>query len=643
VAGLVCRTCLWGGRWDQLLTRDFLQNRTQLPKYQIQQSAQSGGLCCAILLALGRLFRPKDDVLIAARRSFYGLHPEDNYIFDWEFFIPPGGRDAPPGIPRLPLSSGNTASDEALAWSKYQLIRCAQRHRHCQKPARLFLPTRLIDVSKLASNLRGNVVVRSGADIERGSLYTTLSHCWGSRDLACLTTRENMRFQMEDIAFFSLPKTFQDAIFFTRRLGIRYLWIDSLCIIQDDPDDWAKEAAAMFDVYSNSHVTLAAACSQDSSGGLFRKRGAWGQFRLLEIMYRGEKFDLMAQRPMRDFRAHPNWSDKDNFRLFTRGWVFQERLISPRVLIFAQEGLMWECFTEHECESTRFMSDMATAPATNSLKTAYQQTLRTGDTAKLWRSLVSTFSGLKLSVDTDRLPAIGGIAKQIASIRSRDEYLAGLWSSTFLEDLMWQFSEQPFRRQPSKSWLAPSWSWASAMEPVEFHNDAIVPDPDLVIVGIDCTYAQENPFGPIVGGSIQLEGLVVECLWTEGAQHSDLLIPRGSRGVEIRFIPDFNSSAVMTESEGQVFDRRHLYLLRIGSVEVTDAAGNQGIECNVCLVLRKELVQLPRPSSRYRRMGLIPRHDRWLAQDDPAAGNQTWHVLPSVFEKYGCLEGCVIE
>ena len=101
----------------------------------------------------------------------------------------------------------------------------------------------------------------------------TLSHCWGtSRRL--MATKETLKDLQGGVAVSSLPETFRDAIVITRRLGIRYLWIDYLCIIQDDPQDWEREASKMADVYRNSYLTISAAASADSSSGCFPARTA---------------------------------------------------------------------------------------------------------------------------------------------------------------------------------------------------------------------------------------------------------------------------------------------------------------------------------------------------------------------------------
>ena len=105
--------------------------------------------------------------------------------------------------------------------------------------------------------------------------YVTLSHCWGgiTSEILSLTT-ETYDECLQHIAVVDLPQAFQDAVHLTRKLGIRYLWTESLCIIQDSPKDWLDQAGVMGEVYQGSYLNISPDTSLDPNGGLFTTRNS---------------------------------------------------------------------------------------------------------------------------------------------------------------------------------------------------------------------------------------------------------------------------------------------------------------------------------------------------------------------------------
>jgi hypothetical protein len=136
------------------------------------------------------------------------------------------------------------------------------------------LPTRLLYVSDNGQSVR--LCITRDIESDKGNIkYTALTHCWGVSRIPVLTTQENIKQMLCHIHVSSLTKTFQDAIIITRQLGLQYLWIDSLCIIQGDKDDWASESATMANVYAGCTVNIvAAAASEGSVGCLFSRHHA---------------------------------------------------------------------------------------------------------------------------------------------------------------------------------------------------------------------------------------------------------------------------------------------------------------------------------------------------------------------------------
>ena len=143
---------------------------------------------------------------------------------------------------------------------------------------------------------------------------------------------------LKGIELSDLPKTFQDAVMVTRSMGVCFLWIDSLCIIQDSAMDWVNESSKMRQVYKNSYLNIAAAASHDATGGLFYPRfplsitSCFVQYgRGPDMKYAGSTYK--AER-----------TSGAELVLFTRGWAFQELLLAPRTLIFGKKELHWKCY-----------------------------------------------------------------------------------------------------------------------------------------------------------------------------------------------------------------------------------------------------------------------------------------------------------
>lgn len=203
------------------------------------------------------------------------------------------------------------------------------------------MPTRVIDIGMSATDkLR---LVRTGAHIR--ARYTALSHCWGN-----ITESEKFRAKKGNMAEISreinhnrLPRTFRHAIKVTRELGVRYLWIDSICIIQDDPEDWATESHKMETVFSSAYCTIAASSARSSVDGFLKK----GRVPRSCVIHRSPAAGTLFLAPsIDDFQK-----DVEESILNTRGWVFQERALSRRTIFFTSNQVYWECGHGVRCET----------------------------------------------------------------------------------------------------------------------------------------------------------------------------------------------------------------------------------------------------------------------------------------------------
>jgi hypothetical protein len=205
-------------------------------------------------------------------------------------------------------------------------------------------PTRLIDVS----NGKNGPGLRLVEDYDRvNAKYCALSHCWGklTEQQKFCTYQANHEMLKSSIDLQRMPQTFRDAVTITRALGVQYLWIDSLCIIQDDPLDWEAESERMEDVFSSAYVTIAATSSRSSLEGFLRSRSGRGSEDCVEIRSarRGGVFICTA---IDDFHR-----DVELGPLNQRGWVLQERVLSRRSIHFTSNQIYWECGQGVHCET----------------------------------------------------------------------------------------------------------------------------------------------------------------------------------------------------------------------------------------------------------------------------------------------------
>ena len=164
----------------------------------------------------------------------------------------------------LPTIPGDTASEASFSWASRVLNNCLKSHNRCNRNTITELPTRVLDLGPPGEATNVKLFEPSGTS----DRYAYLSHFWG-KTRSITTKRRTLASHRRGMAWELPPKTFQDAINFARRLDLRYLWIDSLCIIQDDTDDWRRESAKMASIYQNSYITIAATMSANDHGGCF--------------------------------------------------------------------------------------------------------------------------------------------------------------------------------------------------------------------------------------------------------------------------------------------------------------------------------------------------------------------------------------
>jgi hypothetical protein len=398
-------------------------------------------------------------------------------------------------------------SDEALRTIKKWSRSCLDLHKECQQEEQSTLPTRVLDLEPVEPR----VWETNGF---KGT-YIALSHCWGT-EKGLTATRLSMPMLEKRINVGALLKTFRDAIFVARALGVRYLWVDSLCIIQDSVEDWTRESANMKEVYRNSFLTIVVAGSASDAHGFLGPR----QHNPTVERGASESDKRIA------FRRHPHSGPPEP--LYSRAWTFQERFLSPRMVKFKRQELEWHCRARKICECGHYGDHYSKmVDHTRLFRFAYHGlsagTLK--EVHEIWRhSIVQKYSGLSLTKPSDRLPALSGLAS-LARERIPDaNYLAGLWESDLIQGLQWyckgeaaRFPLVPFQEHISRAQQRRlTWSWVSVPGPVAYP----LPRPNLrnvtrlVNSSIRILQAESNATGSDPHGELRSGELVIRALTT---------------------------------------------------------------------------------------------------------------------------------
>lgn len=232
--------------------------------------------------------------------------------------------------------SGDTGSDQAVSWVKAWLDECTKNHMECGGKDPALLPTRVLAIE-------GPNKVRLWNSRGKVASYACLSYCWGARH-PIQTTASTHDHYRKGVPWTELPKSFQDAISFVFRLEFKYIWIDSLCILQDSIEDGFHEGSKMSHTYRNSTMTLAAILGEDSSSGLYSVSDAHHVSRELRVTgAEGVLINIHHREPLEHTYV-------PSALLENRGWAFKERLLSSCVVLFGKQELLWECRKGNACE-----------------------------------------------------------------------------------------------------------------------------------------------------------------------------------------------------------------------------------------------------------------------------------------------------
>ncbi|KAL6879042.1 heterokaryon incompatibility domain-containing protein [Trichoderma novae-zelandiae] len=360
------------------------------------------------------------------------------------------------------------------------------------------LPTRLLHLTPGSPGPTVRLIDGANASLDVNTPYIALSHSWGNTMPIQLVVSRLSEFA-NGIAISDLPATFRDAAALTLALGVSYLWIDSLCIVQDSASDWLREAQRMASVYAFSHLAIAASASKNPTTGLSpspRPRTV-----IVRPTWTGYIQEWGLQ-PGQTLRITNPWNQEFGNTIVSaplnrRGWTFQEYALSPRVLHCTDGEWWWNgigdgIYRETSIEPIRFFTGLG------------------------------SYNQRALTKRKDKLVAFGAVAQIFGQVTglpvdTPGEYAAGTWRSYLPFGLHWAVGENAERYvlQPGaedEDYVIPSWSWASMDGLVRFHDGRSLKEtreeqckgmPRVVDVQV---ITEGGPFGPVKSGYITLHG-----------------------------------------------------------------------------------------------------------------------------------------
>ncbi|KAI1371341.1 HET-domain-containing protein [Hypoxylon crocopeplum] len=358
---------------------------------------------------------------------------------------------------RRRLPSASCLSDENVQLMQHWIDDCKLNHNECLGSSEPWIPTRLLEIGCVDGNISVRLVETSDPPIPKGSPFAALSHMWVS---------SNYKQLKRLILAESLPRNFLDSALVCVRLGIRYIWIDSLCIVQDSVADWKHEAALMHLVYRNAQVTIVATSATSSHDGFLER--SIDKIPAVKIAYSIDYPDGVGEKKQYNqyMIAYRDGDPQENYRMFavsgskwdTRGWTLQERSLSTRSVHFCRNKIFYEC---RNCLRVEDNEPPQETDLVNRVLWPRGTTMSFDELYEHWQFYLAEYCQRNLTVATDKLPAIQSVAAEIIAVTGC-KYVpyAGMWLHNLRKELLWHSSGFGSICRPAQ-WRAPSWSWAS--------------------------------------------------------------------------------------------------------------------------------------------------------------------------------------
>lgn len=493
---------------------------------------------------------------------------------------------------------------KAISWAQSKIAGCLDHHPSCLLGViPIVRPKRLIHVG-LTEGDQVKLVNTPSKSVP----YCALSYCWGTGSKDHVLRKENLAQYRSCVPAKALLQMFRDAIKLTRALGVAFIWIDALCILQDDTLDWQQEAGKMCGIFKHSYLTLSALGFPDPNHSLFSQT-------LDETVSSVEDEDETIKIFCKTIDEDPT----DNLRInvdssgdmsqmqptMSRGWCFQERLLSIRTLHITRHELYWDCCEERSCQCGH-MDGYLAHPDIDRYDYCPRQSHHRAVTShdentlsKRWQQVVGEYSGLNLTRMSDKLAAIDGIATEIQqSLKSK--YICGLFERTMLLDLCWHPGRGNIRFAGN-----PTWSWASMSGAVNYPWMSFDQDSPYAL----CEYLGVAPTLPTTNGSTTKDaGLLLSGSWTRGKLVSrsstpylyswvgDVEVPLG------RIYPSFDRTGEYTSKRYQDGSLNSLHLFRVLWLQPKSNTSNNENEVMVFFLILKA-VKSDRRYPTFKRIG----------------------------------------
>ncbi|KAI1841465.1 hypothetical protein JX266_012305 [Neoarthrinium moseri] len=470
---------------------------------------------------------------------FYVMLDQKRTVDELTMFVEVG--DSSGGFKFVPLDGPNNdninfdfgpSNHDSKAWSIIEtwMTTCFNSHPQCKLPERpiSYRPTRLL---KLDNAHTFRLVL--GAECPSTLQYVALSHRWGTTVIKRLLQllQSTVEHLSREQPVENLPKTFREAVDIAQHFGVDYIWIDRLCIFQDSPEDWQREASTMQDVYRNAVFSISALGAKDDEDGCFFERDPKKAAPTILRLKLTEDDEEKAFR----FGLEKGWSWRLSFEnepLVQRSWVVQERLLAPRTLHFGSKQLFWECREASCCEMhpqgvycfqyEDDIEDDRTQKADRNPDHPFlwkqlldaPDRMHAGDQYEQlftdWNSITNYYASRQLTVANDKLVALSGLANNMKARLQQlrpgpHRYLAGLWEEKLMDTIVWNVVA-PARR--ALQYRAPSWSWACLDGHLNISGGC--KDKETISftskVSVDMTYLGKEDTGEVEGGVLTLAG-----------------------------------------------------------------------------------------------------------------------------------------
>ncbi|KAI0672210.1 HET-domain-containing protein [Trametes maxima] len=511
---------------------------------QLQTSSELGCNWCAMLYSTRTASMQLETVRVAVRfrvsSGSNGETPKGVQIMvlminerphsSYYIYTHPDDPAAPYILARNRVLQVNSATAQAMVLES--VADCRRKHDHCPTLHDGPLPTRVVDCS---DPNHPRLHLSNGAQAP----YVALSYVWGEAQ-PHRTTTGNVRTYSQGIDTALLPQTIKDAIECTYSFGMRYLWVDALCILQDSKDDKAREIAQMRAIYQNAHFTIIAASAHTVSEGFLQARPPSSQHDVvLPFPCPNGNVGTMTLSPV--WRQYDGLSEPVN----QRAWCLEERLLSPRALVYASHTLQFQCRTATVNIGNAVCGPIAgqrppdlllrpDAELSAALSSTDQNALRWA-----WVEILGNYTQRSVTKPGDKLVAFAAIAELFHRVW-RTDYLAGLWRESLTSGLLWYKNIETRFERPAR-YRAPSWSWAAVDGHVlaSLLDDRLNPESgqtqSCAILECEVTPATPLlPFGKVASGTLRLRAMICKATWNPNSPTPELYLP----GIPFPVIPE---------------------------------------------------------------------------------------------------------